>query len=291
MQQGQGPGWGQGPGYGYPTYGHYGAPPPKRPMSTGVILLIVFGALMGTCMMCGAISSGTKKGDKSTVASADPSAQANQQRAMQKAAEDAKAAREKNAVDTFPQKKTDIAAALKRAGAAADTAKWELASKELSSAENDLASFEGTSVAADKECVDLKSRASALHKRIAPQAEKIAKAAAAASAEKELQATAVTVSSMQLWSDYQANEVAADNQYKGKKVLVSGTVASIDKGPFGGLLLRLATGNEFMPTTCEMERSEQSELAQLSKGERVRVLCVCRGMVLGGPQLDDCTFR
>jgi hypothetical protein len=260
-------------------------------MSTGLVLLIVFGALLGTCMTCGVISSATKKTDHAAVPRPDPSAEAARQRAAQQAADDARAAREKAAVDTFPQKKSDIAAALKRASAAADAAKWAQASTELASAESDLAVFDGTSIATDKDYQDLTAKDLALRKRVAPQAEKLAKAAAAAAAEKELQASSIAVSSLQLWSDYQANEVSADNRYKGRKVLVSGTVASIDKGPFGGLLLRLATGNEFMPTTCDMETSEQSPLAQLSKGDRVRVLCVCRGTVLGSPQLDDCTFR
>jgi hypothetical protein len=90
---------------------------------------------------------------------------------------------------------------------------------------------------------------------------------------------------------YQANEIAADNKYKGKQLLVTGTVASIDKGPFGGLVLRLATYNEFMSTMCDMEKSEMSQLASLQKGQQVRVLCKGRGMVLGSPSLDDCVLR
>lgn len=58
--------------------------------------------------------------------------------------------------------------------------------------------------------------------------EKSRKAAAAVAAEKELRG-AVFVSASQLSNDYQANEVAADNKHKGK-LLVTGTVASIDKG-------------------------------------------------------------
>jgi hypothetical protein len=113
----------------------------------------------------------------------------------------------------------------------------------------------------------------------------------AASAEAELKASSVVVSNSQLFNDYQGNEVAADAKYKGKQLLVTGSVASIDKGPFGGLILRLATSNEFMSTMCNMEKSEQADMASLQKGEQVRVLCKGRGMTLGSPSLGDCVFR
>ena len=35
-------------------------------------------------------------------------------------------------------------------------------------------------------------------------------------------------------SAYQANEIAADNDYKGKRILVSGTISAIDKDFVGG---------------------------------------------------------
>lgn len=288
------------PGYGPPLGPHgYGPggkagypPPPKKGMSTGMIVLIVVGCLFGGCVMCGAIGSAGKKSTPATAAVApDPSAEAARIAAQQKAAAEAKAAKEKAAVESFPEKKTEIAAAIKKATAAADASKWAQADTDLATAEAALAGFNGTSVAESKEFQELDGKASSLRKRLAPQVEKLAKAAAAAAAEKELKAGSVVVTSTQLFNDYEANEVAADNKYKGKRLLVTGTVASIDKGPFGGLVLRLATPNQFMSTMCSMERSEQSTLAELQKGEQVRVLCKGTGMVLGSPSLDDCTFR
>src|SRR5690606_1693604 len=102
--------------------------------------------------------------------------------------------------------------------------------------------------------------------------EKLAQAAAAEAAEAELRASSIVISNSQLYNAYHANEVAADSEYKGKKLLVTGTVASVDKGLFGGLILRLATANQFMSTMCRMQKSETELLASLSKGERVRVL-------------------
>lgn len=189
----------QGSGYGQYPQGPYMGPPPKKPMSTGLILLIVFGTLLGTCMTCGVISAASKKDSATTTATATTA--------------------------TTSQQSTSPKAADKPTGTAAPTA------------------------------------------------------------------PPITVTSLQLWNDYQANEIAADAKYKGKRMLVAGTVTSIDKGPFGGLLLRLATGNQFMQTTARMDDSQESQLAQLSRGQQVHVLCTCQGIVIKSPQLDDCIIQ
>ena len=48
------------------------------------------------------------------------------------------------------------------------------------------------------------------------------------------------MSAGQLISDYEGNEIRGDNAWKNKDVEVTGTVKSIDKGPFGGLYVVLA---------------------------------------------------
>lgn|GEM_PF-1619068 len=295
-QSGYGPPQGYAPqGYGPPQHGYGpGSPPPKKGMSTGMIALVVFGCLFGGCVMCSAVGSAGKKGSTATAPSAaplDPAAAAAKRAAEERASEEAKAAKEKSAVETFPAKKADLAASLTKAKAATDARKWSQANDELTPTEKLLSTFKGTSVAESKEFQQLDDKAFDLRKKLAPQLEKEAKAAALAAEESELRASSVVVSNARLFDDYQSNEVAADAMYKGKKLLVTGTVASIDKGPFGGLILRLATSNPFMSTMADMERSEQSQMAQLQKGERVRVLCKGRGTVLGSPSLDDCVFK
>jgi hypothetical protein len=199
-------------------------------MGTGMILLIVFGCLFGGCMILGAISSGKKNGAGSKTAQADPSAAqaaADRLAATQKAAAEAK---EKNATDTFPTKSVEIASTLKRATTEADQAKWALADTDLTAANTALEDFRGTSVAESKDFQQLDAKLATQKKRVDPQVQKLAKAAANAAAEKELKASTTAVSSYELFNAYQANEVAADDRYKGKKLLVTGSVASIDKG-------------------------------------------------------------
>lgn len=188
----------QGHGAGYPP-----PSPKKKGMSTGMIVLVVFGCLFGGCVMCSVVRSANKKGSTPPTATAesaktDSSAESAELPAQQKAAGEAKAVNERETV---------------------------------------------------------------------------------------------VVSSSQLFNDYHSNEVAADNKYKGKQLLVTGTVASIDKGPFGGLILRLATSNQFMSTMCKMNDSENATMAQLQKGKQVRVLCESAGMMIGTPSLSDCVFK
>ena len=74
--------------------------------------------------------------------------------------------------------------------------------------------------------------------------EEARRAALAAVAKKEAAAKAemtgaVQVTAAALFHAYEANEVSADEQYKGKKLLVTGAVASIDKGGITGEAIRI----------------------------------------------------
>ena len=101
----------------------------------------------------------------------------------------------------------------------------------------------------------------------------------------------VTVSALQLFKDYDANEVAADEKYKGKMLLVDGVVTGIDKDFLDNIVIQLKSTNQFMPTRATMEPSEKSQAAKLSKGNKVKVLCKCQGKLVGSPSLDDCIFQ
>jgi hypothetical protein len=98
-------------------------------------------------------------------------------------------------------------------------------------------------------------------------------------------------SATDLWNAYQGNEVSADDRFKGKKLLVTGEVESIEKGPFGGIVIRLLSPNEFIPVDASLEDSEKATAAKLNKGDAIKLLCVGKGMVVGRPQVDDCTVR
>lgn len=102
---------------------------------------------------------------------------------------------------------------------------------------------------------------------------------------------AVPVSAGELFSEYQANEISADDRYKGKVLLVSGTLAGIDKDFLDRPVLRLKTANEFMPVDAKLDESEKGKAGRLSKGTAVKLRCEGAGSVIGRPQLDDCRVQ
>jgi hypothetical protein len=100
----------------------------------------------------------------------------------------------------------------------------------------------------------------------------------------------VHVGSIRLWRDYAANEVAADNLYKGKSVRVMGRVLSIGKDGRGAAVLNLVSGNPVFQTMATLEAAQTQRAATLVKGSRVTVQCVGNGLMMRMPQLEDCSL-
>lgn len=99
------------------------------------------------------------------------------------------------------------------------------------------------------------------------------------------------VDAVTLWKAYDANEVAADNAYKGKKLKVTGKVQSIDKDFMGTVVLRLQSPNEFMATAASIEEEDAGKAATLRKGQQVAVICEGAGLLVGSPQLNECRIQ
>jgi len=103
-------------------------------------------------------------------------------------------------------------------------------------------------------------------------------------------APTIQISAINLWQAYESNEVAADEQYKNKRLLITGTVTSIDKDFLDNIILVLKSPNQFMGTHATMEKSEKSEASRLKKGDAVTLACTCKGRIVGSPSLRDCVF-
>jgi tRNA_anti-like len=99
-----------------------------------------------------------------------------------------------------------------------------------------------------------------------------------------------SVDAVRLYEDYDANELAADRVYKGKSLLVAGTVIGIDKDVMGNILVRFATSNLIASTIATMRASEANAAETLRKGAQLAVYCRGAGRSLGMPILRDCTF-
>lgn len=115
-------------------------------------------------------------------------------------------------------------------------------------------------------------------------------AESAAEPKEERSAPTIQISAMSLYKAYDENEVAADEQYKGKRLLISGTVTSIDKDFLDNIVLVLKGPNQFMGTHATLEKSEKSGASSLHKGDSVTLACTCKGRIVGSPSLGDCAF-
>jgi hypothetical protein len=100
----------------------------------------------------------------------------------------------------------------------------------------------------------------------------------------------IHVGSVRLWRDYAANEVAADNLYKGKSVRVTGRVLSVGKDMRDAAVLNLVSGNPVFLTMATLEVAQTQRAATLVKGSRVTVQCIGKGLVMKMPQLEDCSL-
>jgi len=102
-----------------------------------------------------------------------------------------------------------------------------------------------------------------------------------------LDATYTTVEQMQ--GDYERNEVAGDNLYRGKRLLLIGKLASIDRSIGENYFLHLHGGsNPFMPPRAMMADGYKEWLSTLEKGERVGLSCIGDGMLIGSVSLKEC---
>ena len=101
--------------------------------------------------------------------------------------------------------------------------------------------------------------------------------------------TPITVTAAELFRDYEANEVAADEKYKGKMIGVQGTVKSIGKDIVGSMYITLSTEERYgiMSVQCMFDDEFKNQLAQLKKGQNVMVSGRLDGK-MGNVILSDC---
>ena len=110
-------------------------------------------------------------------------------------------------------------------------------------------------------------------------------------AEKKAIADMPVITAQTLASAYDANTVAADGRFKGKRFKVTGTVADINTDFTGDPYLTLRGGvNQFMEPQFGFEKSDSEQLAALRKGSKVTIICTGRGDVAKIPMSKDCSI-
>lgn len=103
--------------------------------------------------------------------------------------------------------------------------------------------------------------------------------------------SAVEVTAEALYRDYHANEVAADDKYKEKRLKISGKIEAIEKDAFDNIVVRLETGQMFQSVHATLQASEKSAAAKLEKGKSIALECKGEGMIIGSPKVASCLVR
>ncbi len=88
-----------------------------------------------------------------------------------------------------------------------------------------------------------------------------------------------------LYAEYDANEVNADDKYKNKQIAVKGIITKIAKDIMDDPYITLSTG-DFSEIQCSFKSSEQ--LKTLSKGDNVTVVGKCTGKMSIVVGLTNC---
>ena len=88
--------------------------------------------------------------------------------------------------------------------------------------------------------------------------------------------------------DYDANEVAADQKYKGGRILVTGRVSGISKDFLGDPYVSLKGHQLFADVQGHFDKGAETALANLEKGQTVSLVCKVSEMVTTEVMLSDC---
>ena len=98
----------------------------------------------------------------------------------------------------------------------------------------------------------------------------------------QTQPTAIKVSAAQLFSDYSANQVAADTKYKNNLVEVTGIVGNIGKDILDNPYVLLTDGQQYSLTgvQCSFSPSDNSQLATVSKGQQITLSGTVSGLMM-----------
>lgn len=98
-------------------------------------------------------------------------------------------------------------------------------------------------------------------------------------------------SAQEVTDAYEKNTVSADQQFKGKWILMEGVVTNISTDISDDAYVTFDTNNSFYSPRASFIKEENEKLALLTKGQHVVVLCLGDGDTLKSPRLKDCTLE
>ncbi len=87
---------------------------------------------------------------------------------------------------------------------------------------------------------------------------------------------------------YEANGVAADQRFLGKRLRITANVSVIDKNAAGVPYLSVGLGGTF--AACAFDSDHIAELARISRGDGITMVCLGNGYAAGVAQLRGCSI-
>lgn len=95
----------------------------------------------------------------------------------------------------------------------------------------------------------------------------------------------IRASVAQIWQAYSDNEVAAEAVWGGRTVELRATVASVGRGPLGGVVVLLRSPGALEARAAGLDEAEALDLAP---GQRVTLYCDVRGVSWTSLMLERC---
>lgn len=91
-------------------------------------------------------------------------------------------------------------------------------------------------------------------------------------------------------SDYEENQVNADNKYYEKTVYISGKITGILSGIGNQPYITLYSDNNFSSPQLHFDDQYKNQIALLRKGKKIAAVCKGSGAIAGTPMFNDCIF-
>jgi len=88
------------------------------------------------------------------------------------------------------------------------------------------------------------------------------------------------VSYQKLYKDYSENAIRADSLYKGKLLKLTGKVADINREIAGEPYVTFAIDDFIKNVRLTFQKTEESKIADLRKGQTITVEGTCGGLLL-----------
>lgn len=96
----------------------------------------------------------------------------------------------------------------------------------------------------------------------------------------------IEITANELYSAYNANEVAADEKYKGKKIAVTGVISDIRKDFAGNAKISLEIGI-LQTINCNFGKNA-GVVSKLNKQDKITVVGICKGFIVKQVVVDNC---